>query len=139
MTDVKWTAERQKRLERYLGQPFIVWAQDEKRERDEDIGAALSEITRLTARIAADRVVFEESYVDFYEREFYPLSNFSAFTLSWWVSPLDGYIRFDTSEAAYHYEKVYLLRVVCRRWSKGASLRLSDTPRPPMSPSKSPK
>lgn len=35
----------------------------------------------------------------FYENEFYPLSNFSAFTLMW-----DGR-RFDTSEAAYHWEK----------------------------------
>ena len=37
--------------------------------------------------------------VCFYEQEFYPLSNFSAFTLQW-----KG-IRFDTSEAAYHWEK----------------------------------
>jgi ribA/ribD-fused uncharacterized protein len=37
--------------------------------------------------------------VCFYEQEFYPLSNFSAFTLRW-----KGY-RFDTSEAAYHWEK----------------------------------
>ncbi len=37
--------------------------------------------------------------VCFYEQEFYPLSNFSAFTLQW-----KGY-RFDTSEAAYHWEK----------------------------------
>ncbi len=35
----------------------------------------------------------------FYEQEFYPLSNFSAFSLRW-----KGY-RFDTSEAAYHWEK----------------------------------
>ena len=39
------------------------------------------------------------SYVGFYEREFYPLSNFSAFRLLW-----KG-INFDTSEAAYHWEK----------------------------------
>jgi ribA/ribD-fused uncharacterized protein len=37
--------------------------------------------------------------VDFYEREFYPLSNFSAFTLDWYGQ------RFDTSEAAYHWMK----------------------------------
>lgn len=40
-----------------------------------------------------------EDAVDFYEREFYPLSNFSAFKLRWagrW---------FDTSEHAYHWEK----------------------------------
>jgi ribA/ribD-fused uncharacterized protein len=39
------------------------------------------------------------SRVRFYEHDFYVLSNFSAFTLYW-----DG-LRFDTSEAAYHYEK----------------------------------
>jgi len=37
--------------------------------------------------------------VFFYEHDFYCLSNFSAFTLMW------KNIRFDTSEAAYHYEK----------------------------------
>lgn len=40
-----------------------------------------------------------DSQVFFYEQEFYVLSNFSAFTLQW-----NGY-RFDTSEAAYHWEK----------------------------------
>jgi ribA/ribD-fused uncharacterized protein len=37
--------------------------------------------------------------VCFYEQEFYPLSNFSSFSLRW-----RGF-RFDTSEAAYHWEK----------------------------------
>jgi ribA/ribD-fused uncharacterized protein len=37
--------------------------------------------------------------VRFYEHDFYVLSNFSAFTLHWREQ------RFDTSEAAYHYEK----------------------------------
>lgn len=37
--------------------------------------------------------------VCFYEQDFYVLSNFSAFTL-WWKGQ-----RFDTSEAAYHWEK----------------------------------
>lgn len=37
--------------------------------------------------------------VRFYEHDFYVLSNFSAFTLYWRGT------RFDTSEAAYHYEK----------------------------------
>jgi len=40
-----------------------------------------------------------EKQVFFYERDFYILSNFSAFTLQWF-----GY-RFDTSEAAYHWTK----------------------------------
>jgi ribA/ribD-fused uncharacterized protein len=38
-----------------------------------------------------------QEQVFFYEQEFYVLSNFSAFTLIW------RGIRFDTSEAAYHY------------------------------------
>ena len=40
-----------------------------------------------------------ETEVLFYEQDFYVLSNFSSFTLRW-----KG-IRFDTSEAAYHWEK----------------------------------
>lgn len=40
-----------------------------------------------------DRQVF------FYEQDFYVLSNFSAFTLKWRGR------RFDTSEAAYHWDK----------------------------------
>lgn len=37
--------------------------------------------------------------VFFYEQDFYVLSNFSSFALQWRGS------RFDTSEAAYHWEK----------------------------------
>ena len=37
--------------------------------------------------------------VFFYEQDFYVLSNFSAFSLIW------SGMRFDTSEAAYHWEK----------------------------------
>lgn len=40
-----------------------------------------------------------ETQVLFYERDFYPLSNFSAFRLLWKDTD------FDTSEAAYHWEK----------------------------------
>jgi hypothetical protein len=40
-----------------------------------------------------------DTQVFFYEQDFYVLSNFSAFTLQW-----KG-LRFDTSEAAYHWEK----------------------------------
>jgi ribA/ribD-fused uncharacterized protein len=40
-----------------------------------------------------------ETQIFFYEQDFYFLSNFSAFTLKW-----KG-IKFDTSEAAYHWEK----------------------------------
>lgn len=40
-----------------------------------------------------------ETQVFFYEQDFYPLSNFSAFSLRW-----KG-LRFDTAEAAYHWEK----------------------------------
>lgn len=40
-----------------------------------------------------------KDYVGFYEREFYPFSNFSSFRLMWKT------VDFDTSEAAYHWEK----------------------------------
>lgn len=40
--------------------------------------------------------------VFFYEQDFYVLSNFSAFTLMWSAKEK---MRFDTSEAAYHWEK----------------------------------
>lgn len=40
-----------------------------------------------------------DSQVFFYEQDFYVLSNFSAFTLQW------KDMRFDTSEAAYQWEK----------------------------------
>jgi hypothetical protein len=40
-----------------------------------------------------------ETQVFFYEQEFYVLSNFSAFRLHW------RGISFDTSEAAYQWEK----------------------------------
>lgn len=40
-----------------------------------------------------------QQQVFFYEQEFYVLSNFSAFTLQWKGR------KFDTSEAAYHFEK----------------------------------
>ena len=40
-----------------------------------------------------------DTQVFFYEQDFYVLSNFSAFTVRW-----KG-LRFDTSEAVYHWEK----------------------------------
>lgn len=40
-----------------------------------------------------------DQQVFFYEQDFYVLSNFSAFTLHW------RGVRFDTSEAVYHFEK----------------------------------
>jgi len=46
--------------------------------------------------------------VCFYEQEFYPLSNFSAFAIYWLVhgSEVHGSeVRFDTSEALYHWHK----------------------------------
>lgn len=40
-----------------------------------------------------------DTQVFFYEQDFYVLSNFSAFTIQW------GGLRFDTSEAVYHWQK----------------------------------
>jgi hypothetical protein len=45
-----------------------------------------------------------ERQVFFYEQDFYVLSNFSAFTLQWPVDHKKA-LRFDTSEAAYHWCK----------------------------------
>lgn len=45
--------------------------------------------------------------VFFYEQDFYVLSNFSAFSIMW------RGLRFDTSEAAYHWEKFAHLPPVC--------------------------
>lgn len=47
----------------------------------------------MTHKLDTDKQVF------FYEQEFYVLSNFSAFNLSW------KNLRFDTAEHAYHWEK----------------------------------
>ncbi|RWO90880.1 NADAR family protein [Mesorhizobium sp.] len=43
--------------------------------------------------------------VCFYEQDFYVLSNFSAFTIMWEWTPRVGLVRFDTSEAVYHFMK----------------------------------
>lgn len=53
----------------------------------------MSEMMSMKLTLDTDQQVF------FYEQDFYVLSNFSAFTLQWKA------YRFDTSEAAYHYEK----------------------------------
>lgn len=45
-----------------------------------------------------------ETHVYFYEQDFYVLSNFSAFPLTWKTSQY-LYTRFATSEQAYHWEK----------------------------------
>lgn len=60
-----------------------------------------TKVTQPAPSVPADtlRGLDTPTRVRFYEHDFYVLSNFSAFTLNWrnW--------RFDTSEAAYHYEK----------------------------------
>lgn len=56
-----------------------------------------------------NRKLDTDENVYFYEQEFYPLSNFSSFTLSW------KNIRFDTSEAAYHWEKFIGTSLVAQR------------------------
>lgn len=81
-------------------------------------GAFVSEVDEFSSIIGSDsgstawRIEYEagdrssqnhgldtDARVRFYEHDFYPLSNFSAFTLIW------RDLRFDTSEAAYHWEK----------------------------------
>lgn len=55
--------------------------------------AAVAPKERTHHKLDTDKQVF------FYEQDFYVLSNFSAFSLKWCG------LRFDTSEAAYHWEK----------------------------------
>jgi hypothetical protein len=64
-----------------------------------------------------------DNKVFFYEQEFYVLSNFSAFTLMW-----RGY-RFDTSEAAYHWEKFTRSpQIQYAKWECGRGLGSVDLP-----------
>ena len=66
----------------------------------DDCGAELSmDQYREGLRWSECRKLDVPERVRFYEQDFYVLSNFSAFSLNW-----EG-LRFDTSEAAYHYEK----------------------------------
>jgi hypothetical protein len=66
--------------------------------RDAALREARQGIEALLAAHAVERPEVAD-HVDFYEREFYPLSNFSAFHLQW-----SGH-EFDTSEAAYQWSK----------------------------------
>jgi ribA/ribD-fused uncharacterized protein len=60
----------------------------------------------------------------FYEQDFYVLSNFSAFRLSW------GMYTFDTSEAAYHWEKfpgfVYARRAIREAASAHEAFKVAE-------------
>lgn len=71
-------------------------------ERD-DYSRAIEEDRRATAPAQADGFVTRgldtDTRVRFYEHDFYVLSNFSAFRLLWRGRD------FDTSEAAYHWER----------------------------------
>ena len=64
-----------------------------------DIGFNLRWCRTGASSTARQRSLDTPARVRFYEHDFYPLSNFSAFTLEWKDR------RFDTSEAAYHWEK----------------------------------
>lgn len=59
--------------------------------------------------------------VCFYEQDFYVLSNFSAFTLIW-----EG-LRFDTLEAAYHWEKFRAYSFVPARIEVQEAIRLAPS------------
>jgi hypothetical protein len=71
------------------------------------VSGVLGGIVMAIALVLANRVkpktmshgLDTDTQVFFYEHDHYPLSNFSAFTLQW-----KG-LRFDTSEAVYHWEK----------------------------------
>jgi len=65
------------------------------------------------------------AHIDFYEREFYPLSNFSAFKVQWKDHT------FDTSEAAYHWEKFpghpNFQRAIREAFSAHAAFKLAES------------
>jgi ribA/ribD-fused uncharacterized protein len=73
---------------------------------------ALANLETMTDQLEAARAVFDAlaaqvnqtEHVFFYERDFYVLSNFSAFRLRW-----RGH-DFDTSEAAYQWSKFYTVQ-----------------------------
>lgn len=69
--------------------PALLALASQSLEREAEVRLAAIECHKLDT----------EHRVLFYENDFYVLSNFSAFTLQW-----NGN-RFDTSEAAYHWEK----------------------------------
>lgn len=60
-----------------------------------------------------------DTQVFFYEQDFYVLSNFSSFSLKW-----KGW-RFDTSEAAYHWEKFPFNPSVANRIIEAPSAHLA--------------
>ena len=101
----------------WLAKSFEKFLREEKGWTDEaKIAAAVEAIGRLTfaapslpvqaqadaldaARLPGNVKPDTDKQVFFYEQDFYVLSNFSAFSLQWFG------LRFDTSEAAYHWEK----------------------------------
>lgn len=86
-----------------------LWRVTEREAGNKVIDDSEKHFARLQARVAElekprrpeDHKLDTETQVFFYEQDFYVLSNFSAFTLEWRGR------RFDTSEAAYHWEKFF--------------------------------
>lgn len=59
----------------------------------------MNTLTNMTMTTLTNHGLDTDTQVFFYEQDYYVLSNFSAFSLKWKGQ------RFDTSEAAYHWEK----------------------------------
>lgn len=77
-------------------------------ERLVDIAASIRALKSPSVAVQPVRECYKldnANRVFFYEQDFYVLSNFSAFTLQWPVSRSDNRLKFDTSEAAYHWMK----------------------------------
>ncbi|MER9471023.1 NADAR family protein [Mesorhizobium sp. M0520] len=85
-----------------------VLAKHRLRELEKE-AAALAQVVPATMGGAGEMVECHKSdtpeRVCFYEQDFYVLSNFSSFSIMWEKSPRVGLIRFDTSEAVYHWMK----------------------------------
>lgn len=83
------------------GKPYVRGQFREPKNGIAEFERMQSEILRMKAAqpVAGNHKLDTDAHVFFYEQDFYVLSNFSAFILQWKGR------RFDTSEAAYHWEK----------------------------------
>lgn len=85
--------------------PAIIDVAAQMRDLSEKFGPIAATTGARTAKGGeANHKLDTDTHVFFYEQDFYVLSNFSAFTLYW---DARENMRFDTSEAAYHWEKFH--------------------------------
>lgn len=110
------------------GEPAVEWhaAEQAARAAQAAARAALDGAPREPSDESAHHGLDNDRQVFFYEQDFYVLSNFSAFTLDWCG------IRFDTSEAAYHWEKFAgyesdVQDMICEAPSAHAAFKIAES------------